>query len=67
MEYDSAEEYAGGSKFFTSPVKVTPLFPVASASVDLQSTVLSPASSQITAIAAPKDTPLPFVDSPVVP
>ncbi|KAJ6907745.1 hypothetical protein NC651_018242 [Populus alba x Populus x berolinensis] len=60
LEYDSAEEeYAGGSKFFTSPVNATPLFPVASASVDLPPTVLSPASPQATAISAPKDTTLP--------
>ncbi|KAJ6856767.1 hypothetical protein NC651_038439 [Populus alba x Populus x berolinensis] len=60
LEYDSAEEeYAGGSKSFTSLVNVTPLFPVASASVDLLPTVLSSASPQATAISAPKDTTLP--------
>ncbi|KAG6766600.1 hypothetical protein POTOM_030689 [Populus tomentosa] len=67
LEYDSAEEeYAGGSKFFTSPVNVTPLVPVASVSVDLPSIVHSPASAQITAIAAPTDTLLPIVVSLVV-
>nr|TKR75465.1 hypothetical protein D5086_0000285070 [Populus alba] len=40
------EEYAGGFKFFISPVNATPLFPVASASVALPPTVLSPASPQ---------------------
>ncbi|KAJ6904042.1 hypothetical protein NC651_021251 [Populus alba x Populus x berolinensis] len=66
LEYDSAEEeYARGSKFFTSPVNVTPLVPVASVSVDLPSTVHSPASAQITAIAAPTDTLLPIVVSPI--
>ena len=52
LEYDSAEEeYAGGSKFFTSPVNAAPLFPVVSASP----TVLSPARPQATAISAPKE------------
>ena len=56
LEYDSAEEeYAGGSKFFTSPVNATPLFQVVSASP----TVLSPARPQATAISAPNDTTLP--------
>ncbi|KAG6735781.1 hypothetical protein POTOM_061553 [Populus tomentosa] len=67
LEYDSAEEeYVGGSKFFSSPVTVTPPVPVASVSVDLPSTVHSPASAQTTAIAAPTDTLLPTVVSPVV-
>ncbi|KAJ6865061.1 hypothetical protein NC651_035580 [Populus alba x Populus x berolinensis] len=58
LEYDSAEEeYVGGSKFFTSPVNVTPLVPVASVSVDLPSTVHSPASAQIIAQTTPGSFP----------
>ncbi|KAG6735727.1 hypothetical protein POTOM_061611 [Populus tomentosa] len=67
MEYDSAEEdYAGGSKFFTSPVNVTPLVPVASPAVALPPTVPSPASAQTTAIASLSDALLPSVAPPVV-
>ncbi|KAL3573310.1 hypothetical protein D5086_027214 [Populus alba] len=66
LDYGSAEEaYAGGSKFFTSPVHATPLFPVASASVDRLPTVLSPARPQATAISAStdKDTTLPSIQA----
>ncbi|KAJ6866809.1 hypothetical protein NC652_038140 [Populus alba x Populus x berolinensis] len=67
LEYDSAEEvYAGGSKFFTSPVNMTPLVPIAPISEDPPSTVHSPASAQLTAIAAPTDALLHLVVSPVV-
>ncbi|KAJ6912868.1 hypothetical protein NC651_015356 [Populus alba x Populus x berolinensis] len=60
LETDSVEEeYTGGSKFFTSPVNATPLFPIASALVAFPPTVLSPASPQAAAPSAPKDTTLP--------